>query len=224
MVEVAEAGVYVVDQAVPGAADTNPGTEEMPFKTVQHAADVARPGDTVYVMAGRYDERVKVTRGGTKGNPVAFLAMPRRSATVSGFDFEADYIRVEGFEITADRPGTAVQLGGSHCEILDNYIHHMKTAVNGTYGEPSPDGATRDYSAVAHNQIAYNKEQHLRRNHVVWRGAAGQGIDQRADPQQRLLRRETGRPRRRRGLLCGPPGRRVQPGPDVISHCPFGKR
>lgn len=29
---------YVVDQAAPGAADTNPGTEQMPFKTVQRAA------------------------------------------------------------------------------------------------------------------------------------------------------------------------------------------
>ena len=63
----ARAATYVVDQAAPGAADTNPGTEEKPFKTVQHAADVVKPGDTVFVMAGKYDERVKVEnqrRGG----------------------------------------------------------------------------------------------------------------------------------------------------------------
>jgi hypothetical protein len=47
---------------------------------------------------------------------------------------------VEGFEITADKPATAVQLRGSYCEILDNSIHHMMTAVNGTYGEPSTEG------------------------------------------------------------------------------------
>jgi len=56
----ARATVYVVDQAAPGAADTNPGSEEKPFKTLQHAADAALPGDTVYVMAGKYDERIKV--------------------------------------------------------------------------------------------------------------------------------------------------------------------
>ena len=67
---------------------------------------------------------------------------------------------MEGFEITAEKPVTAVQLRGSHCEILDNCIHDMKAAVNGTYGEPSPDGAARDYSAVAHNRIAYNKVYH----------------------------------------------------------------
>ncbi|MDH4238078.1 MAG: DUF1565 domain-containing protein, partial [Phycisphaerae bacterium] len=134
------AATYVVDKAAPGAADTNPGTEQMSFKTVQHAADVAKSGDTVYVMAGKYDERVKVKAGGTEGRPVAFVATPRRSATVAGFDMEASYIRVEGFEISADKPGTAVQLRASHCEILDNYIHDMMVAVNGTVGKPSADG------------------------------------------------------------------------------------
>ena len=156
----AQTAVYVVDQAAPGAADTNPGTEEQPFKTVQHAADAARPGDTVYVMAGKYDERVKVKSGGTEGKPVAFVAMPRRSVTVYGFDLEASYIRVEGFEITADKPATAVQLHAGHCEIMDNYIHDMMAAVSGTVGKPSADGNTRDYSAVSHNRIAYNKVYH----------------------------------------------------------------
>jgi Protein of unknown function (DUF1565) len=156
----ARAAIYVVEQAAPGADDTSPGTEEKPFKTVQHAADSARPGDTVYVMAGRYDERIKVKAGGTEGNLVAFVAMPRRSATVGGFDLEAGYIRVEGFEITAGKPATAVQLRASHCEILDNYIHDMMAAVSGTVGKPSADGNTRDYSAVAHNRIAYNKVYH----------------------------------------------------------------
>jgi hypothetical protein len=118
----------VVDQAAPGAADTNPGTADEPFMTAQRAAEIARPGDTIYVMAGKYDERVKVKTGGTAGRPVAFVAMPRRSVIVRGFDLQASYLRVEGFEITADEPATAGQLHGSHCDVLDNYIHHMKTA------------------------------------------------------------------------------------------------
>jgi hypothetical protein len=154
------AATYVVDQAAPGADDSNPGTEDKPFKTVQHAADVAKPGDTIYVMAGKYDERIKVKAGGTEGRPVAFVAKPRRSVIVGGFDLEASYIRMEGFEITADKPVTAVQLRASHCEILDNYIHDMMVAVAGTVGKPSADGNTRDYSAVAHNRIAYNKVYH----------------------------------------------------------------
>ncbi len=156
----AQATVYVVDQGRRGAADTSAGTEEKPFKTIQHAADVAKPGDTVYVMAGRYDERVKVKTSGAEGQAITFQAMPRRSAVVGGFDLQASYIRVEGFEITAEKPAVAVQLGGSHCEVLDNYIHDMMMGVAGTYGKPGADANTRDYSAVAHNRIAYNKVYH----------------------------------------------------------------
>ena len=151
---------YVVDRAAPGASDTNPGTEAEPFKTVQRASDAARPGDIIYVMAGRYDERIKVKAGGTEGRHIAFMARPRRSVTVRGFDLQASYIRVEGFEITADKPATAVQLHASNCEILDNFIHHMMVAVSGTVGKPSADGNTRDYSAVTHNRIVYNKVYH----------------------------------------------------------------
>ena len=154
------AATYVVDQATPGAADTNLGTEEKPFKTVQRAAGAAKAGDTVYVLAGKYDERVKVKTSGAEGRPITLRAMPRRSAMVGGFDLEASYIRVEGFEITAEKPAVAVQLDGSHCEVLDNYIHDMMVGVAGTVGKPSPDGSTRDYSAVAHNRIAFNQVYH----------------------------------------------------------------
>jgi hypothetical protein len=157
----ARAAVYVVDAAAPAAADANPGSEQKPFRTVQHAADAARPGDTVYVMAGRYNERIQVKTGGAKGRPIAFQAMPRRSASVGGFDLDASYVRIEGFEITAERPATAVQLRGSYCEVLDNYIHDMMEGVAGSGGSKPPNASgTRDYSAVAHNRIAYNKVDH----------------------------------------------------------------
>jgi hypothetical protein len=154
------AATYVVDQAAPRPADTNPGTEQQPFNTVQHAADAAKPGDTICVMTGKYAERVEVKSGGTEDKPIAFVAMPRRSVTVGGFDLEGNYIHVEGFEITADKPATAVQLRASHCEILDNYIHDMMVGVNGVAGQPGADGKTREYSAVTHNRVAYNKVYH----------------------------------------------------------------
>jgi hypothetical protein len=154
------AAVYVVDQAALGATDSNPGTEGSPFKSVQHAADVAKQGDTVFVMAGNYDERVQVRNSGAESQSITLRAMPRRSVVVRGFDLQASYIRVDGFEITAQKPAVAVQLGGSHCEVLDNYVHDMMVGVAGTVGKLSPDGNTRDYSAVEHNHIAYNKVYH----------------------------------------------------------------
>ena len=153
----ARAAVYVVDGAAAGASDSNPGTEERPFSSVRRAAGAARPGDTIYVMAGRYDERIVMKSGGEEGRPITFQAMPRRSAVVGGFDLPVSHIRIQGFEITSGKPAVAVRLGGSRCEVLDNSIHHMKAGVAGTDGKPGPDGNTRDYSAVAHNRIAGNK-------------------------------------------------------------------
>jgi hypothetical protein len=156
----ARAATYVVDQSAHGAADTNPGTEEKPFKTVQKAADTVKPGDTVYVMAGKYDERVAVKTSGTEGKSITFEAMPRRGAVVGGFDLGASYVRIVGFEITWPKPETAIQFAGQHCEVLDNYIHDMFYAVEGTVGVLNADKTRRDFSAVSHNRVACNKVYH----------------------------------------------------------------
>jgi len=39
-------------------ADSNPGTKRAPLRTIQRAAELAQPGDTVTVHAGIYRERV----------------------------------------------------------------------------------------------------------------------------------------------------------------------
>jgi hypothetical protein len=39
---------YYVAQNDPSASNTNPGTEALPFETIQAAADIATGGDTVF--------------------------------------------------------------------------------------------------------------------------------------------------------------------------------
>ena len=55
-----QAATYYVAQEAPNASDKNPGTEEAPWKTLTHAAETAAKGDTVYVKAGTYRERLKL--------------------------------------------------------------------------------------------------------------------------------------------------------------------
>ncbi|NBD34464.1 MAG: hypothetical protein GVY30_00515 [Chloroflexi bacterium] len=128
----AQATVYYVDQAHPQASDANPGTEASPWQTIQHAADVADAGDTVYVKTGVYDERVLITEDGSPGAKITFEALPRRSVQVlHGFNVSADGIRIEGFEITHDEGGWldgGIWMGGNNVELVDNYIHSVPGA------------------------------------------------------------------------------------------------
>ena len=50
------AAVYYVAQTGATASDTNPGTEESPWKTLAYAAAQAKSGDVVWVKAGEYRE------------------------------------------------------------------------------------------------------------------------------------------------------------------------
>ncbi len=65
---------YYVDQQHPQASDDNPGTLAAPWLTIQHAADVAQPGDTVIVYPGDYG-RVTIRNGGTPGNYITFKGL-----------------------------------------------------------------------------------------------------------------------------------------------------
>jgi Protein of unknown function (DUF1565) len=48
-----------VDQNHPQSDDVNPGTIELPFKTIQRAAELADAGDRVKIHAGVYRETVR---------------------------------------------------------------------------------------------------------------------------------------------------------------------
>lgn len=50
---------YHVSQNNPKASDENDGTEELPFRTINHAAQVVKPGERVCIHSGIYRELVR---------------------------------------------------------------------------------------------------------------------------------------------------------------------
>ena len=56
--------------------DQFPGSKEQPYRTINRAAAMAMPGDTVFVMEGVYRERVAPPRGGEPGLPIVYMGEP----------------------------------------------------------------------------------------------------------------------------------------------------
>jgi len=59
----------------PGGSNSNDGlAANRGFATIQHAVDLARPGDTVLLRGGTYREQVSIPRSGTASNPIVIQA------------------------------------------------------------------------------------------------------------------------------------------------------
>jgi Right handed beta helix region len=128
--------------------DSNPGTIEKPLRTIQHAADIARPGDTVLVRAGIYCQQLAVkVSGNAEQGFITFQSQPGEHAILDGGCLtppvgdtsmvrltNVSFVRVQGLEICNYRTseyksapaGIRVFGGGSHIEILHNDVHHIE--------------------------------------------------------------------------------------------------
>jgi hypothetical protein len=74
-----------VDNRNPNAADSNTGTKELPFLTINRAAQVLQPGERVVIMTGVYRERIDPPRGGSSPEKmISYEAAPGAEVIVKG--------------------------------------------------------------------------------------------------------------------------------------------
>ncbi|MBI2570187.1 MAG: right-handed parallel beta-helix repeat-containing protein [Candidatus Schekmanbacteria bacterium] len=141
----AHSATYFVDLAHPAASDSNPGTEALPWLTIQHAADSLAGGDTLYVKAGTYAEQVIVERSGAPGAEIVLAAYPGHVVTIDGatlslpewtglvFVNRSNHVRVAGFEVRNAGPNgtnTGIQVEDS-TDIVIAKNHTADTASSG---------------------------------------------------------------------------------------------
>jgi len=106
--------VYYV---APTGDDSNDGTAAHPWQTIQKAANTLMAGDTVYIRAGTYHERVTPQNSGSAGNVITYAAYPGETATIDGsgitlpddlaglFEISnASYVRVSGLRVVNAGP------------------------------------------------------------------------------------------------------------------------
>ncbi len=65
-------------------ADKNDGSQAKPWRTLQHAVNQLKPGDTLYLRAGNYDEHVTMTASGTRDKPITLRSYPGELAVIDG--------------------------------------------------------------------------------------------------------------------------------------------
>jgi len=131
----------------PDGDDANLGTESRPWATIQHAADVLTPGDTVYVRAGTYAEDVEAhVSGSATGGVITFRNYPGETPVLDGAKLTVppshsglfyvenqSYIIIQGFDLRnyqSDAPdivpvGIHIRGNSHHIKLLDNHIHDI---------------------------------------------------------------------------------------------------
>jgi hypothetical protein len=77
-------------------SDTALGSPSRPFRTIQHAAALTQPGDTVLVRGGTYRETVKPPRSGTSSAPITFKPYGSEQVTISGANFVTGWSAYRG--------------------------------------------------------------------------------------------------------------------------------
>ena len=126
----------------PNGSDTNPGTETLPWRTIQKAAETLGSGETVLIKAGTYRERVVPRNSGNQY--ITYASYPGHSVTIDGAGislpsdmaglFEVSglsYIRISGLRIV--NAGT----GDNHAGILVTDSQHILIEHNATYNTAS---------------------------------------------------------------------------------------
>jgi hypothetical protein len=149
--------------------NTNSGTENNPWLTVQYAVDNAAAGDTIFVRGGVYNELVAFNSSGSAAEGYIVLCnypdeLPvlDGSGLVDSDDWipalikiiDKEYIKIIGFElcnlVTSDDglfPAGIWMRGASHhIEIINNTVHHIEmnnkdAGAHGIalYGDADPD-------------------------------------------------------------------------------------
>lgn len=105
--------------------NANPGSEGLPWLTVQKAADTVIAGDTVIVSSGFYLEQPSELTSGTHDARITYLADSSLGRVViGGFYARGAYLTVSGFEMNGSGAFALqgmihVGIGGSNCIFTD---------------------------------------------------------------------------------------------------------
>jgi len=154
---------YVSPEGDNSASGLSPS---LPFRSIQHALQLARPGDTIHLAPGHYYQDVYTVRDGEPGLPISVVGTS--NAVVHGlssnriFQVHHDYISLIGFTIDGLRRNAEPNRMGAFREKLlyvigydvRDGVQHMRV-LNMTFRNAGEECLRIKYFA-RHNEIAYS--------------------------------------------------------------------
>ena len=150
-------------------SDGNAGTSDtLAFKSLQKAANVVKPGDTVRVRAGSYTSGLNLYRhpGGSAAAPISFLADPGATIThagtsgtnagLAGINIESSggFFVIDGFAVRSD--GSMTKAGIRSALSTNVVIRNCEV-----YGAPTGIFASRSDNIVVEKNVSHdNTREH----------------------------------------------------------------
>ncbi len=150
-------------------SDANEGSVAHPWATIQHADQVAKPGDTVIVLDGTYRGSVALASSGTANHPLTYKAQNKWKAKLVGtgsgpgsavIGVSGGHVIIQGFDIAgSDANGIILASSGSiasHNGAFENYVHDLVVPCDADSGTAIETGGGDNYHGIAHNAIVGN--------------------------------------------------------------------
>lgn len=163
--------VYYVS---PTGSDSQTGTIGQPFASLQHAHDLAKPGDTIYLRGGVYTltEGIQLTRDGTSGAPITIANYPGETPVLDGSRMTStqyygsagaggwvldgsslSYNHIVGLEIRGGPMGGFVLRDESHNNVVENLDVHDN-------GRGGSEGKGISLYGASSNNLFLNNDSH----------------------------------------------------------------
>lgn len=159
------ASLYNTYVSVSTGSDSNPGTAAAPFRTIQRAANLAKPGTTINVLPGTYSEVITSRISGTATARIRYLSVQKQKAiitrvgtggnsmwVVSGGYNDIDGFTVDGTGGTKTRIG--IVLNGGNSSVQNTLVHDV--AMNsGCDNQGGAGMVTNQYRGAAYSNYDF---------------------------------------------------------------------
>ncbi len=183
-----DVNIYHLYYVAKDGNDNNDGSEKTPFLTISKATQLAKPGDTVFVKAGTYEETITPLNSGQDGKMITFTNYQNDQVIIQAKDgygfylgYGVNYIKINGFTIiraigaststnfpktTTIAHGAGVKISASHHQIISNNTFYDNDAgVFISEGVPyggSLSGVPGEYNQIINNTIYNSGEAGIR--------------------------------------------------------------